>query len=108
MQPWMLVIAIATLGTVFGFLGMRADILRRYRATKALSCPETGKDVGVRLDTRYAVLTTAALAAPKLRVAQCSLWPKRQACGQGCLREPGNQSVLHITSCPYSRCKAAA
>jgi hypothetical protein len=98
MQPWMLVISISALGMVFGFLGMRADILRRYRATKALSCPETGKDVRVRLDTRYAVLTTATLGTPKLawhsvRSGRGDELAARVACGsrgisQSCISPP--------------------
>ncbi len=107
-QPGLLVGGIGTLGVVYGLLAMIGDTLRRYRATKTLRCPETGKDSRVHLDARHAVLTTAAFGTPKLRVARCSLWPEQQACGQGCLREPNNQPVLHITSCPYSRCRSAA
>ncbi len=107
-HPGIVIGAILGLVVVYVILPMIGDTLRRYRAAKTLRCPETGKDSGVNLDTRHAVLTTAAFGKPKLRVARCSFWPEQQACGQGCLREPWNESALHITSCPYSRCKSAA
>jgi hypothetical protein len=75
------------------------ETLRRYRGLKALRCPETGEPVGVSIDARHAALTAALRAPgePALRVQQCSNWPERAACNQGCLRDPANQPELYAS-----------
>ena len=90
------------LGAIMVLVGLSAlvvvvvDVFRRYRGVKRIHCPETGGWVDVRLDTLHAMLTALG-GVPTRRVACCSRWPERQACGQDCLREPKNQLTLHTS-----------
>jgi hypothetical protein len=57
-----------------------------YRGARVVTCPETGKPVGVALDAKRAVLT--ALAGKRVfRLDDCTRWPERAGCGQECLAE---------------------
>ena len=90
------------LGVTLLFVGLSAlvvlavDAFRRYRGVKCIHCPETGGWADVHLDTRHAMLTALG-GRPTLRVARCSRWPERRACGQDCLRKPKNQLPLHTS-----------
>ena len=58
---------------------------RKYRGAWLVECPETEASADITLDTKRAVLTSAA-GAPQLQVRQCSRWPDRHDCDQSCLR----------------------
>lgn len=66
-----------------------AKIMRswlRMRGLRVVTCPETGRKAGVMLDARRAALT-GALSGPEMRLASCTRWPEKRACGQECLSE---------------------
>lgn len=83
-SPWILVAAILAAAVVYVLLPVVGDTFRRYRVSKVLRCPETGKEAEVGIDASRAALTSA-VGHPLLRVKNCSLWPERKDCGQDCL-----------------------
>lgn len=58
----------------------------RLRGTRAVTCPETGRKVGVALDAGRIALKTP-FTGESLRLASCTRWPERRDCGQECLGE---------------------
>ena len=64
----------------------------RYRGTKIVTCPETGRPTIVEVDALHASMTST-VGLPDIRLENCSRWPLKQQCGQQCLTsldvEPG-------------------
>jgi hypothetical protein len=56
----------------------------RYKNRMVVTCPETETPVGVRVDARRAAIS-GSLGRGSLRLADCTRWPERQACGRECL-----------------------
>ena len=56
------------------------------RGRRVVRCPSAGGIAVLRLDAAHASISNL-VAVPELRVKECSLWPKRKGCGQGCLRQ---------------------
>ena len=81
---WLVIIGLVTLAAVYVVLPVASDALRRFRAKRRVTCPETGTDAEVGVDARHAALT-AAYGHPRPRVKGCSLWPERQGCDGKCL-----------------------
>jgi len=82
-----LIVAIVAVGALFVLLPLGAHTFARYRAARVLPCPETGRSAQVGVDAARAAFT-AAFGPPRLRARECSLWPARRGCAQGCLRLP--------------------
>ena len=64
---------------------------RRARRPRSVTCPDGGRMELISLDHWYAVRRHAAGEEDEGRVATCSAWPDRQACGQECLTRAENQ-----------------
>ncbi len=62
---------------------------RRFRGTRVITCPETGRAAAVEVDKRHAA-ATFAVGEPDLRLSSCSRWPEREGCGQECLSQVEN------------------
>jgi len=60
--------------------------LLRFRGTRIITCPDNQQYAAVEVDARHAA-TSAALAAPHLRLQDCSRWPEKRHCGQECLAQ---------------------
>lgn len=74
-------------GVLAGIALMRlAALYVKYRGERVVTCPETKRTAGVELDTRHAALTGIAAHA-HLRLSECSRWPERAGCGQGCISQ---------------------
>ncbi len=56
----------------------------RHRRRETLACPETESPVSVQVDAACAA-RTAICGRPLLRVQDCTRWPGRMGCAQGCL-----------------------
>ncbi|MBI4561631.1 MAG: hypothetical protein HY724_06260 [Candidatus Rokubacteria bacterium] len=82
--PWIVLAAIAAVAVVYVLLPVIVSTFVRFRAKRRLECPETGASAEVGVDARWAALTSA-FRHPLLRVRSCSLWPKREGCGESCL-----------------------
>jgi len=78
---------------------------RRYRGTMLVTCPETIRPEAVTVDWRHAA-STGLVGAPELRLRDCTRWPERQDCAQGCLlqieRAPENCLVRGILTRWYA------
>lgn len=59
---------------------------RTFRGTRVVTCPETGAPAAVEVDAIHAAMG-AGLKEPPLRLRECSQWPERRNCGQGCLTQ---------------------
>ena len=57
---------------------------RRFDGKRVLTCPETGANAEVELDSKQAA--QSSLIGPlRIRVFNCSRWPEREACAQQCI-----------------------
>lgn len=81
----MLVTAIVGLAVVYVLVPVFLQTFRRFRSPKRLPCPVTGGRAAVRIDASRAALADVLAGRPRLRVGNCSLWPERSGCGEGCL-----------------------
>jgi hypothetical protein len=82
----MLVALIVLFGLLFVVVPVIFDAYNRYREGKLITCPETRDPAEVALKTRQAAFG-AAFGKPSLLVGRCSLWPKKQGCGEKCVKE---------------------
>jgi hypothetical protein len=56
----------------------------KYRGTRTVTCPETGRPAVVELDALHASLTST-VSLPDIRLEHCWRWPLNEQCGQECL-----------------------
>lgn len=62
------------------------EIRNRYAGSRAVTCPETQRQVAVSLDSTHAAVT-GLTGRPDLRIADCTRWPAHSNCGQNCIPE---------------------
>lgn len=76
------------LGATALYFGIRwlFRVSSRYRGTKIVTCPETGKPAIVEIDALHASLTST-VGLPDIRLDNCSRWPLKEECGQNCLTD---------------------
>jgi hypothetical protein len=67
-----------------GWVALRT--YRRFRGTRVITCPETGRAAAVEIDKRHAA-ATFAMGEQELRLTSCSRWPEKEGCGQDCLSQ---------------------
>jgi hypothetical protein len=82
--PFITMLAIVGVAVLYVLVPIAAHTFSRYRARRALRCPETGLLADVQIDARHAAIT-AIPGPPELRVRECSLWPDRSGCHEACL-----------------------
>ena len=70
---------------VFGIRWLYRSV-SKYRGSKIVTCPETGKPTVVEVDAVHAALT-ATVGLPDIRLNHCSRWPINAQCGQECLTD---------------------
>ena len=61
--------------------------LFRFRGTRVITCPETGRSEAVHVDAPFAAWTALTWRRPVLRLDACTRWPERQDCPESCLRQ---------------------
>lgn len=70
-----------------------------YRGIRVITCPATGQPAAVELAAWRGAIRSV-FGTPALRIHECSGWPERRACDQGCVREiaaaPANSLVPNI------------
>jgi len=76
--------AILALGTLFVLIPVASDSYRRFRRRRVVTCPETKAIAEILIDARHAACSSL-FGNPRLRVKDCTRWPKREDCGQDCL-----------------------
>jgi len=62
------------------------EIYNHYHGSRAVTCPETHRQVAVSFDAFHAALT-GLRGKCDLRLAECTHWPARIHCGQECIPE---------------------
>jgi hypothetical protein len=75
------------------------EIYNHYRGSRAVTCPETHRQVAVRFAALHAAVRGLSSTKPDLRLADCTRWPQRARCGQECIPE-----ALHTA--PYTQGEA--
>jgi len=60
------------------------SIYSHYRGGRAVTCPETHQQVGVRFDA-WRAAASELRGKPVFRLADCTRWPQRADCGQDCI-----------------------
>lgn len=78
--------AIIILSIFYLFLPELIYTFQRYRRKKVLRCPETALLAEVDVDAARAAFSSFS-GKSMLRVKNCSLWPKRKGCRQGCVKQ---------------------
>ncbi|HKV25566.1 MAG TPA: hypothetical protein VJN93_13315 [Candidatus Acidoferrum sp.] len=58
----------------------------KFRGKRIVSCPETHEAAGVRVAAGSAAVK-AIVGREELHLKECSRWPEREDCGQGCLAQ---------------------
>lgn len=83
-HPVLVLAAITGLGLAYVLFPVMMQIFMRYHKAQSVTCPEEGKTVTINIDARKAALA-AAIDKTNLSLRDCSLWPKKSGCAQGCL-----------------------
>jgi hypothetical protein len=79
----LIAIALITVALWFGIRWL-VWAVSKYRGSKIVTCPETGRPAAVELDALHASLTST-VGLPDIRLEQCWRWPMKNQCGQECL-----------------------
>lgn len=82
--PLFTVAVIISLAILYVLLPLVIHTFQRYRHKRVLRCPETKGMAEIEIDAPRAAFSSA-FGEPRLRVKNCTLWPKRKGCAQGCL-----------------------
>ena len=78
----LLIVGSCLLLLMLGFWGQ--SIYSHHRGGRAVICPETRQQVGVRFDAWKAAMSELR-GKPVFRLADCTRWPQRADCGQDCI-----------------------
>ena len=80
---YLIVIVLVASASYFGIKWL-VGAYSRYRGTKIVTCPETGRPAIVEVDALHASLTST-VGLPHIRLKNCWRWPLEEQCGQECL-----------------------
>ena len=80
---YLIVIALMASASYFGIKWL-IRAYSRYRGTKIVTCPDTGRPAIVEVDALHASLTST-VGLPDIRLESCWRWPLKEQCGQECL-----------------------
>ncbi len=92
---WLVLLIVGTCLTFLMPALWGREIYNHYRGTRAVSCPKIHRQVAVSFDALHAAIT-GFFKKPDLRVAKCTLWPKKVYCAQECIPEASRTD-------PYTR-----
>ena len=81
----LVLLALTALGIVAAIVLI--PVLRVYRGTRLVACPETKRPAAVEVDAFRAALASFGDEPGRLRLSDCSRWPEKAGCGQECLGE---------------------
>ncbi len=77
---------IVGIGLVFVLVPPALEAYVHFRKRREMICPETMGQAAIRLDAKYAAVTSA-IGVTRLRVLNCSRWPEGHDCARGCLNQ---------------------
>lgn len=80
------------------YFGIRwlVRVSTKYRGTKVVTCPETGRPALAEVDALHASLTSVG-GRPDIRLENCSRWPLKNQCGLVGIR--GEEHLGHDSDC---------
>lgn len=61
----------------------RHELFSRFSGSRSVTCPETHRPAAVSINARHAA-TTGIDGLPEVCLSDCTLWPERSQCAQGC------------------------
>lgn len=64
----------------------RRALSERYSGGRPVTCPENQQPAVVGIDVRHAAATVMD-GSPDLRLSECTRWPERAECNQGCMAQ---------------------
>ena len=82
--PILVILGVLAIGLVTVVLPVALTTLADHREPKSLPCPETGLSATVQVDAGRAA-RAAIFGRVRMAVQNCSRWPERVGCGQGCV-----------------------
>jgi hypothetical protein len=82
--PLITIAAILVLGAFFVLIPVASDSYRRFRRRRVVTCPETKTIVEILIDAPHAAWSSL-VGNPRLRIKNCTRWPRREGCAQDCL-----------------------
>lgn len=68
------------------YAGIALNAWWKMRGTRVIICPETRKPAAVEVDGAHAALS-AMWENADVRLQECSRWPERRQCDQGCVAQ---------------------
>lgn len=80
---YLIVTVLVAIGLYFALRALVRAVIR-YRGARVVTCPETGRPIGVEVDARHALLTSL-VGQKEIRLENCGRWPLLENCGQECL-----------------------
>ena len=78
------VLALLVLGVAYLTLPSMLATFRALGGPRMVTCPDSGGLTQVELDARRAAITSA-LGSARLRVKECTQWPRHAGCAQACI-----------------------
>lgn len=84
-SPGLLILAVLAAGLLFVIVPVTLTTFYEYRRKRNVVCPETGRSAEIGVDAGKAT-RGAAFGFRTLKIEDCSLWPDRKGCQEGCLR----------------------
>ena len=84
-HPFIVIAALVALSGLYVIAPVALNAFMSYRKARTVDCPEENTSAAITLDAQHAALSALA-GAERLRVQQCSLWPKKRGCAQACVR----------------------
>jgi nucleotide-binding universal stress UspA family protein len=87
MNPWIVLLALALIATLYVVLPIGAATFARARRPWRLRCPRTGREAQIKLDATGAAVAEV-LGREARSIERCSLWPALRGCRQECLALP--------------------
>ena len=83
-QPILVIAALLALGLIYVLAPVAMEAFMRFRKARHVHCPEEPTSAEIKIDAQRAALSVLA-GEERLRIRQCSLWPQKSGCAQGCL-----------------------
>ena len=83
---WLVLFVLLVAFLAIGGALWRRSIIERYSGGRPVTCPENHEPAVVSIDARHAAATVMD-GSPHVRLCDCSRWPERAHCDQGCFAE---------------------
>ena len=82
------ILGVVVVACAIWYLLRAGRMYQKLAGDRVVTCPETGRPAGVRIDARYAAASTIRRQpAEHLRLANCWRWEARGRCDEACLAE---------------------